>query len=97
MGRYVEAETSTAAPNPSEQAPLNELAVLAFVLAFVMGIVGAVLGVVALHQITKTGQRGRKLAMAAIVIGSILAIAFVGVAVAIFFSIINQQGCTYPC
>jgi uncharacterized membrane protein len=89
--------TSTAVPNPSEQAPFNELAILAFVLAFVTGIVGVVLGAVALHQITKTGQRGRKLAMAAIVIGSILAIAFVGAAVAIFFSIINQQGCTYPC
>ncbi|UBQ01287.1 DUF4190 domain-containing protein [Curtobacterium sp. TXMA1] len=89
--------TSTAVPDSSEQAPFNELAVLAFVLAFVTGIVGVVLGAVALHQITKTGQRGRKLAMAAIVIGSILAIAFVGVAVAIFFSIIDQQGCTYPC
>lgn len=89
--------TSTASPNPSEQASLNELAVLAFVLAFVMGIVGVILGAVALRQIKQTGQRGRKLAVAAIVVGSILAIAFVGGAVAIFFSIVNQEGCTYPC
>lgn len=87
----------TASPNPSEQASRNELAVLAFVLAFVMGIVGVILGAVALHQIAETGQRGRKLAVAAIIIGSILAIAFIGGAVTIFISIVNQQGCTYPC
>lgn len=83
--------------DPHKQAPLNQLAVVAFMLAFVAGPAGVITGTIALREITRTGQRGRKLAVSAILIGSVLAIAFVGGAVVIFTSIINSRGCTYPC
>lgn len=94
---YAALVTWSTSPDPRQQAPLNQLAVVAFVLAFVAGIVGVIIGAIALREIARTGQRGRKLALSAVLIGSVLAIAFVGAAVIIFISIINQHGCTYPC
>jgi uncharacterized membrane protein len=96
-GGYAAVVTLSTSPGARDQAPLNQLAVVAFVLAFFAGIVGVIIGAIALREIARTGQRGRKLAVAAILIGSVLAIAFVGGAVVVFFSIIDRHGCAYPC
>lgn len=41
-------------------------------LCFVLAIVGVVLGVVALNQIKRTGQNGRGLALAGIIVGAVI-------------------------
>jgi hypothetical protein len=43
--------------------------VLAFVLLLVMSIVGGILGIIAFREVSRTGERGRGLAVAAIWIG----------------------------
>jgi Domain of unknown function (DUF4190) len=63
------------APRPqqegAEPAPVrtNTLSIVAFISAFFMGVTGVVLGLVALNQIRTTSERGRGLAVAALVIG----------------------------
>lgn len=47
----------------------NPLAILALVAAFVASAAGVVLGILALGQIRGTGEAGRGLAVAAIIIG----------------------------
>ena len=47
----------------------NTLSILAVVAAFVVSVAGVVLGIIALVQIRRTGESGRGLAIAAIVIG----------------------------
>lgn len=47
----------------------NGLAIVAFVLSFFVGVAGVVLGYVALAQIRRTGEDGRGLALAAVVLG----------------------------
>ncbi|WP_144762799.1 DUF4190 domain-containing protein [Curtobacterium sp. 9128] len=48
---------------------LNTMAIAGFVVAFVAGLVGVVLSVIALVQIRRTGEHGRGLAIAGIVVG----------------------------
>ncbi|HEV7812770.1 MAG TPA: DUF4190 domain-containing protein [Leifsonia sp.] len=78
-----------AAPQYGESAPYapaqrgyNTMAIVAFILAFFISIVGIILGFVALSQIKKTGEQGRGLAIAAIIIG------FVEIAIGIIITII---------
>ncbi|QHC56250.1 DUF4190 domain-containing protein [Rathayibacter tanaceti] len=47
----------------------NVLAIIGFIAAFVVNIVGIVLGFIALSQIKRTGEKGRGLALAAVIIG----------------------------
>ena len=47
----------------------NTLSILALVAAFVVSVAGVVLGIIALLQIRRTGEAGRALAIAAIIIG----------------------------
>ena len=47
----------------------NPLAILALVAAFVASVVGVVLGFIALGQVRTSGEAGRGIAIAAIVIG----------------------------
>jgi hypothetical protein len=61
----------------------NTLAILAFVLVWPTVIVGLVLGHIALSQIKRTGERGRGLALAAVIIG------WIGVALGIIALIIT--------
>ncbi|MEO7018394.1 MAG: DUF4190 domain-containing protein [Leifsonia sp.] len=69
--------TQPPAPRYGEAAPgyapvqprYNTLAIVAFVLAFFTTIIGVILGFVALSQIKRTGEQGRGLAIAAIIIG----------------------------
>ncbi|ARC55533.1 hypothetical protein AS850_00390 [Frondihabitans sp. 762G35] len=65
----------------------NTLAIVGFVLAFVINIAGLVVSIVALSQIKRTGERGRGLALAGIIIGAVsivlsivIVIVFVGLA-----------------
>lgn len=60
----------------------NTMSIVAFILAFFVSIVGIILGFVALSQIKRTGEQGRGLALAAVIIG------FVEVALGIIFAII---------
>ncbi|WP_223690563.1 DUF4190 domain-containing protein [Leifsonia poae] len=66
-------------PSPQYQAPApqyqpaparyNTMSIVAFILAFFVSIVGIILGFIGLSQIKKTGEQGRGLAIAAIIIG----------------------------
>lgn len=66
-------DTRTEAPSPSGEgasvAPTNALAVTALVAAFFVPIAAIVLGHLALGQIARTGEQGRGLAIAALVLG----------------------------
>jgi hypothetical protein len=60
----------------------NTMAIVGFILSFFISIVGIILGFVALSQIKKTGEQGRGLAIAAIIIG------FAEIVLGIIFTII---------
>lgn len=55
----------------------NTLSILALVAAFVVSVAGVVLGIIALAQVRRTGEAGRGLAIAAIVIGFLVTAFFV--------------------
>ena len=82
--------TPAPAPVPAPSAPAekwNVLSIVGFVLSIIgFNIVAIVLGFIGLSQVKKTGERGRGLAIAAIiigfvyiVIGIILTVVFVGI------------------
>ena len=82
--------TPAPAPVPAPSAPAekwNVLSIVGFVLSIIgFNIVAIVLGFIGLSQVKKTGERGRGLAIAAIIIGFasivlgiILTIVFVGI------------------
>jgi hypothetical protein len=61
----------------------NVLAIVGLVLAIFVPLVGAIIGHVALSQIKKTGEEGRGIALAAVIVGWVLsALAIVGIIVA---------------
>lgn len=62
----------------------NVLAIIGFIASFFVSVVGIVLGFIALSQIKRTGEKGRGLAIAAIVIGFLAFI--IGIFVAISFT-----------
>ncbi|NQX04390.1 DUF4190 domain-containing protein [Rathayibacter sp. VKM Ac-2856] len=62
----------------------NILAIIGFIASFFVSIVGIVLGFIALSQIKRTGERGRGLAIAAVVIGFVAIIITIISAVALF-------------
>lgn len=74
------------------RAPLNALAVAAFVCAFLISLVGGVLGLVALSRIKATGESGRCLALAAVIIGFALFAVDVVLGVVIAVHIITTAG-----
>lgn len=47
----------------------NTLAIVSLILAFFVPLVGAILGHVAMGQIKKTGEQGRGIALAGVIIG----------------------------
>jgi membrane protein YqaA with SNARE-associated domain len=62
--------------------PQSAMAIIAFVLSFFLPIIGAVLGIFTLARMRKNPQGGRGLAIASIVIGGILTLAWIlGIAV----------------
>jgi Domain of unknown function (DUF4190) len=61
---------STPAPAPGSTEKWNVLAIVGFVIVFFgFSLVSIILGFIALNQIKKTGERGRGLAIWAIVLG----------------------------
>ncbi|AND15782.1 DUF4190 domain-containing protein [Rathayibacter tritici] len=64
----------------------NILAVVGFIASFFVSLVGIVLGFIALSQIKRTGEKGRGLALAAVIIG-FAAIIISIIAFVVFFSI----------
>jgi Domain of unknown function (DUF4190) len=60
-------------PQYAQQAPMpvgtNGLAIASLICAFIFPLVGVILGHIALNQIKQTGQEGRGLAIAGLVIG----------------------------
>lgn len=60
-----------AAGTPAQTDKYNVLAIIGFIGAFFINVVGIVLGFIALSQIKRTGEKGRGLAIAAIVIGAV--------------------------
>jgi uncharacterized protein DUF4190 len=62
---------------PAHGRPTNTLAVAALVFAFVFAPVGLGLGIAARRQIRRTGEEGDGLALAAVIIGSIVTAVFV--------------------
>jgi hypothetical protein len=88
-------------PAPGYNAPpTNTLAILALVLAFVISPGGIICGHIALNQIKRTGEGGRGLALAGLIIGYV----FTGfwvlyiIGVIIFFAWMGTMGgfSTYP-
>ena len=63
-------------------APANPVATAALIFAFLVPPIGLALGIVAADEIRRTGQRGRGLAVAGIVVGAslcvLVSVAFVG-------------------
>ena len=72
---------------PTQRAGINAMAVASFVcsvlgwLCFIGAIFGVIFGFVALNQIKQTGQRGRRIALAGIIIGGILVALWIAVGI----------------
>ncbi|MDY0911698.1 DUF4190 domain-containing protein [Rathayibacter festucae] len=62
----------------------NILAIIGFIASFFIAIVGIVLGFIALSQIKRTGEKGRGLAIAAVVIGFVAIIVYIILFVTLF-------------
>jgi len=61
----------------------NVLAIVGLILAIFFPIVGAIVGHVALGQIKKTGEEGRGIALAAVIVGwTLTGLAIIGIIVA---------------
>lgn len=61
----------------------NVLAIIGLILAIFFPLVGAIVGHVALSQIKKTGEEGRGLALAAVIVGwTLTGLAIIGLIVA---------------
>ncbi|MGA1811193.1 DUF4190 domain-containing protein [Frondihabitans sp. 4ASC-45] len=77
----------------SPVAKTNTLAIVGFVLAFVINIAGVVVSIIALNQIKQTGEKGRGLAIAGIIIGALSLIIGI-IAVIVGFAAAAQSGTT---
>jgi len=49
----------------------NTLSIVAFIFMFIIAPVGLILGIIALSQIKKTNEKGKGLALAAVIVGII--------------------------
>lgn len=88
--KHKDAETTPAASEQSaditSQPKTNTLAVLSLITAFFMNLVGLILGIIALGQIKKTGEGGKGLAIAGIIISSI------GMVIGLLFAVLFFMG-----
>jgi hypothetical protein len=77
--------------------PTNTLAILALVLAFVVSPGGIICGHIALSQIKRTGEGGRGLALAGLIIGYVFTAFFVLYIIAIIvFFVFAASWSAYP-
>lgn len=65
----------------------NVLSIVGFILSIFLSIVGTILGIIALVQISRTGQRGRGLAWAAVIIG----VVFFVIGVVLDVTVVSQM------
>ncbi|KQQ22508.1 DUF4190 domain-containing protein [Rathayibacter caricis DSM 15933] len=73
----------------------NILAIIGFIASFFVSVVGIVLGFIALSQIKRTGEKGRGLAIAAIVIGFVAIIVYTIVGVLFFAALATVPSTGY--
>ena len=66
-----------AAQQPGAQAPMNTLALVAFIGSFFVGLVGIICGHISLKQIKRDGTRGRGFALAGTIIGYVATIGWI--------------------
>ena len=67
--------TSSPLPTPDTR-PLSTLAVVGLVLAFFVNVIGLVISIIALVKLRTSGERGRGLAIAGIIVGSAWIVVF---------------------
>lgn len=85
------APTPGYAAAPVEQ-KWNVLAIVAFVISLLsFNVIAIVLGAIALNQIKKTGEKGRGLALAGIIIGAVSIVLYVILFITIF-AVAASQG-----
>jgi hypothetical protein len=80
---------------PGVPSKTNVLAIVSFIAAFVLPVAAVVTGYIAQSQIRRTGEEGRGLARAGVIIGmvgTVLQIVFFIVWFSVFFSILGQRG-----
>ncbi|RZT62357.1 uncharacterized protein DUF4190 [Microcella alkaliphila] len=58
-------------PTAQPVAPTNSFAIVALICSFVVPPVGLVFGIIAQHQIARTGEQGAGLALAAIILSAV--------------------------
>ena len=79
----------------SRQSPgpgLSALALVGFVITFVWGLAGLVVSIIALVRIRKTQQRGRALAIAGVVLGTVVTVLTIALAIAICYGFGSGSG-----
>ncbi|NUT59120.1 MAG: DUF4190 domain-containing protein [Agromyces sp.] len=82
------APAAAAAPAPATGEKWNVLSIVAFVIVFLgFSLISIILGFIGLNQIKKTGERGRGLAIWAIVLGFVSIIIFIIVWIVVFTAI----------
>ena len=82
------APAAAAAPAPATGEKWNVLAIVAFVIVFLgFSLISIILGFIALNQIKKTGERGRGLALWAIVLGFVSIIIGIIIWIVVFTAI----------
>lgn len=79
---------------PPQQQKTNLLAILSLVGAFVFSLAGLILGIIALKQIKQTGEQGRGLALAGIIISSV-AIVLSIIYVIVIVAALGTAGASY--
>jgi uncharacterized membrane protein len=73
----------------------NVLAIVGFILAFLVSIAGLVISIIAFVQIKKTGDKGRGLALAGIIIGAVFLVIGIISSIATFSMMANYSGTGY--
>lgn len=73
----------------------NTMAIVAFIVTFFINIVGIILGFIALNQIKRTGEQGRGLALAAIIIGFVSIVLGIIIIISVFASVGSAMHSTY--
>ncbi|MGN7190903.1 MULTISPECIES: DUF4190 domain-containing protein [unclassified Curtobacterium] len=70
------------------------LAIVGFILAFLVNIAGLVVSIIALTQIKRTGERGRGLALAGIIISALSLVISIISMIVLFSAAASMQGTT---
>jgi hypothetical protein len=90
--------SNTTNPYQTSSAPasdrFNVLAIVGFILAFFINIAGLVVSIIALSQVKRTGERGRGLALAGIIISAISLVLSVVSVIVVIASAASMSGST---